>query len=1092
MSRTRFGLITAIVTLALVATLAGPASAQLDTGSIVGTVTDASGAVLPGVTVTATQIDTGVASVAVTTDRGQYVFPALKIGRYSVTAELGGFRRAVHDAIDLHVQERREANLTLEVGQLSEEVKVVGLSELLQTQTANMGHAVDERQLKDLPLLGRRYAELALLTPGVNVAPAGITSRGEDTFFNANGNPATWNNYTLDGADNNSFSTNLQERSPQVIQPPVDALQEFRVQTRTYSAEFGKAAGAVINASIKQGTNAFHGSLFEFGRDDRFNANRWENERAGVARGQFTQSIGGGTLGGPIVTGRSFFFGDYQGTRLTQAQTKLSTVPTPLMRQGILSELPQSLRTSTFIPAGCIDAATKTIPVSCFDPVASALLALYPQANIPQALAAFGTPGGLVSPNFISNGLLNNDIDQFDIRTDQSVRRGSDQILARYSFMDTRRLEPPALVDPIASGDFASHILNRGQSLVGGWSRVMGSAMFSELRASWNRISSSSLQLPFGDAQNAKYGIKGVPENAQFSGGIPAMNIGGVTRIGGPSFRPQYQTSQVFQFAENLTWNRTTHNYKFGVEKRRDIVDYIDLRALNGALTFSDGRYSNVGYADFLLGLASTEQLTLFYPANLYSDGWQAYAQDSWRLGSAFTLNYGVRYEYFTPMLNRDNKMTNIDPATGQVVYASDGSVYDRSLIHPNRADFAPRAGFAWTMTPKLVWRGGYGLFYQQTDRYGSESQLALNPPQLVDVSIAAASASEAPVVILKNGFQSVSQSNIDPTRVQWRIQDPNQETPRAHQVSLGPEYQLSDNLVVDAEYVGNFVRHGRKLRNLNQGILTNPGVGPVVFPYAQYGFGTAFLEQIATDGVSDYHAVQLKLQRRISGGLAFTSSVTFSRARGNFLDHLSAGGGATGNFPMDAHDISKDYGPLPYDIPRQWTTSFIYELPAGGGRRFTPHGVAGALASNWAVNGILTLTDGRPFTVSATDRSNTGQSHQNRANCIGDAVPSGFDQTIDHWFETKAFAEPAAFNFGSCGYDTVRGPGFKRMNLSVFRTLPFGDKRVELRVETFNLFNWVNYDFPGMNVSAPASFGRISASVDAPREMQFAVKFYF
>jgi carboxypeptidase family protein/TonB-dependent receptor-like protein len=1086
-------LITVALALAFVAASAAPAHAQLDTGSIVGTVADASGGVLPGVTVTATQVDTGVTTAAITTDRGHYVFPALKIGRYAISAELSGFRRAVHDTIDLHVQERREANLTLEVGQVSEEVKVVGLSELLQTQTANMGHAVDERQLKDLPLLGRRYSELALLTPGVSVAPAGITSRGEDTFFNANGNPATWNNYTLDGADNNSFSTNLQERSPQVIQPPVDALQEFRVQTRTYSAEFGKAAGAVVNASIKQGTNTFHGSVFEFVRNDRFNSNRWENERAGVAKGEFNQSIGGGTLGGPIVKSRSFFFGDYQGTRLTQAQTKLSTVPTPLMRQGILTELPQSLRTSPYIPGGCIDPAGKTIPGSCFDPVASNLLSLYPQPNIPQALAALGTPSGFVSPNFISNGLLNNDIDQFDIRTDQNVRTGSDQILARYSFMDVRRLEPPALVDPVASGDFASHILNRGQSLVGGWSRVMSRGMFSEFRASWNRISSSSLQLPFGDAQNAKYGIKGVPENPQFSGGIPAFNIGGVTRIGGPSFRPQYQTSQVFQLAENLSWTRGAHNYKFGGEKRRDLVDYIDLRALNGALTFSDGRYSNVGYADFLLGLASTEQLTLFYPADLYTDGWEAYAQDSWRIGDAFTLNYGVRYEYFTPMLNRDNKMTNIDPVSGQIVYASDGSVYDRSLIHPNRGDFAPRAGFAWTMTPKLVWRGGYGLFYQQTDRYGSESQLALNPPQLVDVSIAAASANEAPVVVLKNGFQSVSQSNIDPTRVQWRIQDPNQDTPRAHQVSIGPEYQLADNLVVDAEYVGNFVRHGRKLRNLNQGILSNPGVGPVVFPYAQYGFGTAFLEQIATDGVSNYHAVQVKLQRRMSRGLAFTSSVTFSRARGNFLDHLSAGGGATGNFPMDAHDVSKDYGPLAYDIPRQWTTSFIYELPVGRGRPFTPGGIAGALASNWAVNGILTLTEGRPFTVGATDRSNTGQSHQNRANCAGDPVPSGFDQTIDHWFDTKAFAEPANFTFGSCGYNSVRGPGFKRMNLSVFRGLPFADqKRVELRIEVFNLFNWVNYDFPGMNVSTPASFGKISASVDAPREMQFAVKFYF
>ena len=310
------------------------AGAQIDTGAIVGRVQDSSGAVLPGVTVTATRADTGVVTTAITNESGEYLFTGLRIGVYTVAAELQGFRRAAFEAVRLNVQARVQLDFELAVGAVSEQVTVTGRAELLQTQSADIGNVVDERQVRDLPLLGRRYSELAFLTPGVVAAPAGITSRGEDTFFNANGNYATWNNYTLDGADNNSFSTNLQERSPQVVQPPVDALQEFKVQTRTYSAEFGKAAGAVINASIKQGTNSFHGSGFEFFRDEAFNANTWDNNRAQRPKGKFNQHIAGFTLGGPVVRNRTFFFGDFQATRTERALSQTATVPTARMRTG--------------------------------------------------------------------------------------------------------------------------------------------------------------------------------------------------------------------------------------------------------------------------------------------------------------------------------------------------------------------------------------------------------------------------------------------------------------------------------------------------------------------------------------------------------------------------------------------------------------------------------------------------------------------------------------------------------------------------------------------------------------------------------------
>lgn len=1064
-------------------TVSSIAFAQIDTGTIVGRVIDEGGGVLPGVTVTVTQQATGVASSSVTNASGEYIFPGLRVGTYDVGAELPGFRRAIRQGVRVNVQTRGQVDLQLSVGAITEQVTVTGRSELLQTQTADIGNIVEQRQVQDLPLLGRRYSELAFLTPGVVSAPAGITSRGEDTFFNANGNYATWNNYTLDGADNNSFSTNLQERSPQVVAPPVDALQEFKVQTRTYSAEFGKAAGAVINASIKQGTNDFRGSAFAFIRDESLNANTWDNNRAGRPKGPFNQLIAGGTFGGPIVRGRTFFFGDYQSSRTERSLSQTATVPTARMKAGDLSELTGNMVASnSFVAAGCVNAMAKTIDRSCFDPTAVRMLSLFPAPNVP------GT--GFFSNNFISNGILNNDVNQFDIRVDHRIGSGSDSVFARYSFQNTARLEPPVLEDPVASGDFSSDILNRGQSAVAGWSRVFGATMFNELRGSFNKVRSDVMHLAFGRDVSAEYGIRGVPQDPRFYGGLPHTGIARVARIGGPFFRPQFQDSNVFQFANHLTWQKGSHAMKFGAEFRRDNLRYIDLRSLNGELNFPDGRYTGFGFGDFLLGLASAQRLTLFHEPNLYANGWQLYAQDSWRARSHLTVSLGIRYEAFTPLLDRNNLLTNLDPATGRTFTARDGSIFDRALIHPDRDDIAPRLGVSWSVTDRLVFRGGYGIFYQQFDRYGSESQLGLNLPQLVDASITANSGAEAPAFTFARGFTPLNPSTVNPAIVQWRIQDPEQDTPVVHQFSFGPEFQFAENMVGAIEYVGNRTRNGRRLRNLNEGVIQG---NTVVFPYAQYGYGNAFLEQIVTNGRADYDALQMRVQRRMSRGLSYTMAYTWSKALGDFLDHLSAGGGAVGNFPRSAYEMQKDYGLLSFDIPHRLVTSFIYELPFGAGRALDPQGALGAFARNWSVNGILTLSAGRPFTVTATDQAGTGPGRISRANCLGDAVPNGWNQTIDSWMDPAAFATTTTRTYGNCANNTVRGPGSKSMNLSVFRSIRLGsERRAELRVETFNLFNWVNYGFPAANISNLGTFGRITSSIGDQREIQLAFKFYF
>jgi hypothetical protein len=726
--------------------------------------------------------------------------------------------------------------------------------------------------------------------------------------------------------------------------------------------------------------------------------------------------------------------------------------------------------------------------------VAMRIMQLYPQPNIPSAVARQGQPSSFGVPNFINNQTIAEDVNQLDVRVDQNLRAGRDRVFGRYSLADTTRLEEPLLGDPIASGDFNSNNYITGQSAVFGWTRVLGSAMVNELRVSWNNIDSDVLHPAFGSDVNAQFGITGLPTDARYSGGLPHLNIGGLTRIGGPFFRPQFQASSVWQFSNNLSWTRGSHDFKFGVERRRDSVDYIDLAALNGLMTFSNGRYTNSGIGDFLLGLATQQRVTLLHEARLYTDGWQFYGQDAWRLTPTFTLNYGLRYEYFTPMLDRGGLLTNIDPANGQVITAKqDGSVFERALIRPDRNNFAPRTGFAWRTTDRMVVRGGYGVFYQHTDRYGSESQMALNPPQLADVVLQANSRNETPAAVLRNGFVPVSAANIDPARVQWRLQNPEQRTPVVHQFSVGPEYELLRGTVLAVEYVGNRTRNGRRMLNLNQGIIQTPGVGPVVFPYAQYGYGTAFLQQVQTFGRTDYNALQVRLQRRFMRGFAYTAQFTYGRALGDFLDHLSADGSGGGQYPINAYEPDRNYGPLTFDVPRRFTGSFMYELPFGTGRAFDPGGVVGAVVGGWSVNGIVTISDGRPFTVNANDRAATGSGRISVANCVGTAVPKGFHQTIDQWFDTTAFAPTTSFNYGNCGINTVRGPGFSSVNFSAFRSVPMGAaRRVELRWEVFNLLNTVNYGLPGSNVDSPGNFGRISSSTGSPREMQLAVKFYF
>ena len=681
---------------ALLLALANPSAAQIDTGAIVGTVRDSSGAAVPKAVVTITNGATGVKQSVPTNDAGEYQFTALPPGTYSVRVNAPGFGPQEQKDIELHVQSRPSVDFSLKVGAVTETVQVQSAGALLQTQSADVGGVVQERQIRDLPLNGRRYADLALLEPGIQKNLTNPNNTAPDRF-SSNGNLETQNYFSLDGVDNNSGSTNLQEGSVQTVQPPPDALQEFRVQTRTYSAEFGTSAGAVINASMKSGTNAFHGDVWEFVRNSRFDSNSFFNNAGGVPRGHFSQNQFGGTIGGPIIKNKTFFFFDAQNFTSRKATTVNSAVPTPLMKQGNFTELKASLANPT-VPSqnGCI--AGNIIATGCLDPVGQKLLALYPDPNIPSAVARLGQPGSWTgAPNYQYQYSVPNDTYSWDTRVDHNITDNS-RVFGRFSDYTVDRQDPPWTGNPLAgNGNFATQYRIRGKSVAAAWTDLLKPAMLNELRAGFSRdyAHSDPIGLTLGTSNATDYGLTGIPSGPN-DAGIPPINISGLQRLGSSPWRPQFQVSQVWQLLDTLSWLKGNHSLKFGYEHRHTSDNFLDIQSLQGQITAS-GIYSGnsgLGVPDFLLGDISTAAFTTPTVVHNYQDSNNFFAQDTWRIKPTLTITYGLRYELFSPMLNHQNALSNFTPANGGgFVTAQDGDWYARGLVHPDKNDFAPASG---------------------------------------------------------------------------------------------------------------------------------------------------------------------------------------------------------------------------------------------------------------------------------------------------------------------------------------------------------------------------------------------------------------
>ena len=1091
-------------------------SAQIDTASIVGTVKDPSGAVVAKAKVTVKNVATNETQTATAGDDGLYSFPYLRIGTYAVTVEAAGFKTDVRGGITLNVADRKQVDFQLQVGSSQQTVDVTTEAPLLDTQSADVGNVVSGQQATDLPLNGRRYDQLTGLTAGVNTSSPSFQQRAEGVF-SVNGNSSTQNNFVLDGGDNNSYTTNLQDQSAQAVQPAVDSLSEFKLQTRDYDVEYGRSAGGVVNVAIKSGTNSFHGDVYEYFRNDKLDARDYfatDGPKPILQQNQF-----GVTLGGPIRKDKTFFFVNWEGRRIRNGLTLQGLVPTPQMRNNLdFTEFPTANQPHSpsiaSMPqlSNCINNGVVTNSPTCVDPTAVQLLSLYPLPN--ENTASEGVPGSFTyGANYIGHPKETQDSDEGGARVDHKFSN-SDSIYGHLVIFDLRQDRPGifSVVSPIADGtaDSTSGInLDRGTNITTAWVHVFKPDLINDGHFSFVRVASHNLQSTLGQNVNSQYGLNGIPIYPGLSGGLPEIDISGMQQLGSPQWLPQNQFAQIWQLKDAVTYIKGTHSLKMGIEWRRDGDDFSDLCCIRGNYGFNS-QYTGQGVTDLLMGLPNHAELENLDIARIYRNGWNWFVGDSWRAQQKLTINYGVRYEYSSPLFERDNHETNFDPNLngGQgglsTVPAHASGTLQRTTVHPVKNNFAPRVGFAYSVVPKLVMRGGFGLYFQNSYRYGSESMLALDPPFLVDAQ-ANAQPGQAPSILLRNGFPGSFLAPVDITNTAAVAQlfiraiDTNLKPSTIYQASYGFQYSLTSNFVVEANYVLNRGRHLWDLENRNQPILATPGQPPVLaFPnFVQTSGSPTYIEWLTSEGNSTYNALQISADRKFAQGMGLHVAYTWSKALSQVSDFEAGLRGI-----QNRYDRNAEWGYWDNDTPNRLVVSGTYQLPVGKGHRFASSGMTERVLGDWQLNTIATFASGQPVTVGISqDNSQTGTG--NRPDCTTPA--SGFHRSLADWVNPSGFTAPALYTYGNCSPTPgPRAPGISLVDLSLFKNFTFTEsKYLQFRMEMFNFINKPQFGPPsGLTwdtsnpgtAGAPVSgFGAITSTVpNLQRQIQFALKFYY
>jgi hypothetical protein len=1091
---------------------AAGAFCQVNTASLTGLVKDSTDAIVIDAAVTARSTTTGIERTTETNSSGYYFLANLPIGSYEISVAKTGFQKAV-STLTLDATEKGRQDFTLAVGTVSTIANVEASAPLLSPEDASLGSVVDNKYVTEYPLLLRSWDDLVNLVAGVQgqryTDQGGSTSAGRTGGFNVHGIRQLENNFLLDGIDNNSISENVQELTTQVARPSVDALQEFKIVTNPYSAEYGRG-GAVISVISKGGTNSIHGTLYEYLRNRDTDANDFFSNRQGLSKPENVRNQFGGNLGGPIKKNKLFAFFDEETTRIITGQLRSGTVPTDNERVGNFSAAAGAALGITYptIYQNGLPVQNNMIPATSISPVATAIMNLFPQPTV----------AGADLNNYFRNADLTDNTNRFSTRVDWQAT-DKDSVFTRYTWSTRDRNSPglfPGLADGTQSSSQGLYELTADQAVLG-WTRPILASLVNEFRVGYEHDNSYAQQEPFG--QPGGNLVPGVPNDPAFAGGVTMITFSNLnTFIGSPNFLPKFQKTQQWQFSDSLSWTRGRHQFKFGADVHAPQTDnFQDVPGLRGALNFTNQftceRASNnqcvsgTGdqYADFLYGDVQTAMLSNQFDVNQKWYWFDFFAQDDFKLTPRLTLNLGVRYDFSSPVWEGSNHLSNFDPAgAGSIITASNGSLESRALVEPQKLNFSPRFGFAYQLDSKTVLRGGYGIFYVPFDRAGSENQLAENPPAFINNNIALASTALQPVFSLNSGFPSTFLNPADINYQFLHIRATNPQDPRTYvqQWSFGIQRELMHNLFIEADYVGSKGTHILTLSDLNQfvnngqQVLLNSQNQPVL-PYPGFGL----LEYSQNDGNSSYNGLDLTIERRFTAGLSFRLAYTWSKSIDDTAEELSVYG--SNAFSQITNNQEAWRGPSDFDVPQRVVFSWVYELPFGKGKQFATDGAMSKIFGGFQVAGSYTYAAGRPFTAfdSANSSSIDIGEEQALPNVIGTPV---MPQTVTCWFYvstnsgckgisgTNAFSLPAPGVFGNSGRNTLRGPGLIDLDASVSRNFSITERiKLQFRAEAFNLTNTVAFGLPNANVSG-GSPGVITSLAADPRIMQFALRLSF
>ena len=1223
---------------------------QVDQGAINGTVTDTSGAVVPNAQVTLLNTDQGLTLETRTSSSGGYTFSPVRIGHYTVTVTAQGFAKTTQKNLTVNVAQVLQVNVQVKLGATTETVEVNTAPPLLQTEEASVGQVIGQQQVNNLPLNGRNFTFLAQLGAGMQTPQADTRGNAASGAFSANGLRPAQNNYLLDGIDNNSNAVDFLNGTNFVILPPVDAIQEFKVQTANFSAELGRSAGAVMNATIKSGTNSLHGAAWEFFRNDVLDAADYFENNTGAKKGELRLNQFGASAGGPIIRNKLFFFGDYEGKRRVQGTSSVGNVPTALERSSGFTNLVDILGfndgttrndilgraiqkgtildpgTTRFVAAGAVDpvsgrtntsgsdgyvrdpfssvcgpgTATFThaacadlnqLPANRIDQDAVKLLELYPAPNS-------GTQSYSNSPNLYEHA------NSFDVRGDFNPE-DKDQIFVRFSFSDDPQYIPGIFGGVADGGAFQQGDQTaRSNQAVAGYTHVFNSATINQLRGGFAHLHTTRFG-PEGNTEGipAQYNILGIPQG-QENGGLPAFGIANLATLGSNAFLPSDEISQTLQITDDFTKIYGKHSFKMGVEYQTVKFSTLQPAWSHGEFDYG-GAFTDIpnlsqtggGIAQFLLppvaapatiagrpnpnGFSYSGGSNNVYASNInktydHKIYFATYFQDDWKVNAKLTLNLGLRWDYFGPIEETnggqanfvpsgppDNKPEFIIPATGKAnrklstgtptnpgscqgigcygfvdLLAKDGIAllstdkYGQGLLQTQKHNFAPRVGFAYEINPKLVARGGFGLFFNSFENQGYGPNIGENYPFVFNLNYQPTanpadpkqSSQVAPIrynspysscstsgpggtASFQSGFsciplvpEAVNALGLGLQGLQFDY-----STPRTFSANLTLQYSLSRTLSATASYVmtkGSDLQGGVGYQNVSQILPSGISTKPLYVPFPDFGGGS----YQATYGESIYHGLQTKLEQQYANGITFLLTYTYSKTLSDAQDLLNGTSADT----LRAYGVPGlgpkfDWSNADFDIRNVFHFSGGYELPFGKGRKYmNTGGIGNAILGGWATNWIVTLQGGQPLGFSCPTGTTSGTGCNDirvkgqdpslgiKLKTVGnDPVPRPF------WINNpKAFAQACQLGgtpgntfpipgspagciplngsgaLGGTRGQTV-GPGIHRFDFSMFKDFNFTERfRLQFRAEMFNILNHPNFNAPNFGGNGVVAIG--------------------